>query len=81
MASTSAEALGWLECHLAELGDTTLFMAPILAARHRGRGVLIGAFAILTTVTLLTLFLGFGLKLLIDVQRLGADAASARPRP
>ena len=82
---------------LAELGDKTFFMALILAARHRGRDVFIGAFTALTAVTLLslglgyglrellpptvvpwlaaTLFLGFGLKLLIDAQDMGADEA------
>jgi putative Ca2+/H+ antiporter (TMEM165/GDT1 family) len=82
---------------LAELGDKTFFMALILAARHRGRDVFIGAFAALTAVTLISLglgyglrellpaavvpwlaaalFLGFGLKLLVDAQRMGADEA------
>ena len=82
---------------LAELGDKTFFMALILAARHRGRDVFIGAFAALTAVTLLSLalgyglrellppaavpwlaaalFLGFGLKLLVDAQRMRADEA------
>ena len=82
---------------LAELGDKTFFMALILAARHRGRDVFIGAFMALTAVTLLSLglgyglrellpptvvpwlaavlFLGFGVKLLIDAQRMGADEA------
>jgi putative Ca2+/H+ antiporter (TMEM165/GDT1 family) len=82
---------------LAELGDKTFFMALILAARHRGRDVFIGAFGALTAVTLLSLglgyglrellpatlvpwlaaalFLGFGVKLLIDAQRMGADEA------
>ena len=55
LAFTSAEALGWLECDLAELDDKTFFMALTLEARHRGRGVLIGAFATLTTVTLFSL--------------------------
>jgi putative Ca2+/H+ antiporter (TMEM165/GDT1 family) len=82
---------------LAELGDKTFFMALILAARHRGRDVFIGAFAALTAVTLLSLglgyglrellpatvvpwlaaalFLGFGFKLLVDAQGMGADEA------
>jgi len=82
---------------LAELGDKTFFMALILAARHRGRDVFVGAFAALTAVTLISLglgyglrellpptvvpwlaaalFLGFGLKLLIDAQRMRADEA------
>ena len=82
---------------LAELGDKTFFMALILAARHRGRDVFIGAFAALTAVTLLSLglgyglrellpptvvpwlaaalFLGFGVKLLIDAQDMRADEA------
>ena len=82
---------------LAELGDKTFFMALILAARHRGRDVFIGAFTALTAVTLLSLglgyglrellpptvvpwlaamlFLGFGLKLLVDAQGMGADEA------
>ena len=84
---------------LAELGDKTFFMALILATRHRGRDVFIGAFAALTAVTLLSLalgyglrellppavvpwlaallFLAFGLKLLIDAQRMGAHQAEA----
>ncbi len=83
---------------LAELGDKTFFMALILAVRHRGRWVFLGAFAALTAVTLISLalgyglrellpptvvpwlaailFLGFGLKLLIDAQGMGADAAT-----
>jgi putative Ca2+/H+ antiporter (TMEM165/GDT1 family) len=83
---------------LAELGDKTFFMALILAVRHRGRWVFLGAFAALTAVTLISLalgyglrellpptvvpwlaaalFLGFGLKLLIDAQAMAADAAS-----
>ena len=82
---------------LAELGDKTFFMALILAARHRGRDVFIGAFAALTAVTLISLglgyglrellppsvvpwlaaalFLGFGVKLVIDAQRMGANEA------
>jgi putative Ca2+/H+ antiporter (TMEM165/GDT1 family) len=82
---------------LAELGDKTFFMALILAARHRGRDVFIGAFGALTAVTLISLglgyglrellpatvvpwlaaalFLGFGVKLLIDAQRMRADEA------
>lgn len=82
---------------LAELGDKTFFMALILAARHRGRDVFLGAFAALTAVTLLSLglgyglrellpatvvpwlaavlFLGFGIKLLIDAQGMGAQEA------
>ena len=82
---------------LAELGDKTFFMALILAARHRGRYVFIGAFTALTAVTLLSLglgyglrellpptvvpwlaamlFLGFGLKLLVDAEGMGADEA------
>jgi len=82
---------------LAELGDKTFFMALILAARHRGRDVFIGAFAALTAVTLISLglgyglrellpatvvpwlaaalFLGFGMKLLFDAQRMRADEA------
>jgi len=82
---------------LAELGDKTFFMALIMAARHRGRDVFIGAFAALTAVTLISLglgyglrellppsvvpwlaaalFLGFGVKLVIDAQRMGANEA------
>ncbi len=82
---------------LAKLGDKTFFMALILAARHRGRDVFIGAFMALTAVTLLSLglgyglrellpptvvpwlaavlFLGFGLKLLVDAQGMRADEA------
>jgi putative Ca2+/H+ antiporter (TMEM165/GDT1 family) len=82
---------------LAELGDKTFFMALILAARHRGRDVFIGAFAALTAVTLISLglgyglrellpamvvpwlaaalFLGFGVKLLIDAQGMRAHEA------
>jgi putative Ca2+/H+ antiporter (TMEM165/GDT1 family) len=47
---------------LAELGDKTFFMALILATRHRGRDVFLGAFAALTAVTLLSLALGYGLR-------------------
>jgi putative Ca2+/H+ antiporter (TMEM165/GDT1 family) len=50
---------------LAELGDKTFFMALILAARHRGRDVFIGAFAALTAVTLISLGLGYGLRELL----------------
>lgn len=82
---------------LAELGDKTFFMALILAARHRGRDVFLGAFAALSAVTLISLglgyglrellpatvvpwlaaalFVGFGLKLLVDAQDMGADEA------
>lgn len=82
---------------LAELGDKTFFMALILAARHRGRDVFLGAFGALTAVTLISLglgyglrellpptvvpwlaaalFLGFGVKLVIDAQRMGAHEA------
>lgn len=82
---------------LAELGDKTFFMALILAARHRGRDVFIGAFAALAAVTLISLglgyglrellpatvvpwlaaalFLGFGVKLIVDAQGMGADEA------
>jgi putative Ca2+/H+ antiporter (TMEM165/GDT1 family) len=82
---------------LAELGDKTFFMALILAARHRGRDVFIGAFAALTAVTLISLglgyglrellpatvvpwlaaalFVGFGLKLLVDAQGMAANEA------
>ena len=48
---------------LAELGDKTFFMALILAARHRGRDVFIGAFTALTAVTLISLGLGYGLQI------------------
>jgi putative Ca2+/H+ antiporter (TMEM165/GDT1 family) len=82
---------------LAELGDKTFFMALILAARHRGRDVFIGACAALPAVTLISLglgyglrellpatvvpwlaaalFIGFGLKLLVDAQGMGANEA------
>ena len=82
---------------LAELGDKTFFMALILAARHRGRDVFLGAFGALTAVTLISLglgyglrellpptvvpwlaaalFLGFGVKLVIDAQRMSAHEA------
>ena len=82
---------------LAELGDKTFFMALILAARHRGRDVFIGAFGALAAVTLISLglgfglqkllptdvlpwlaallFLGFGIKLLVDAQGMAADEA------
>ena len=50
---------------LAELGDKTFFMALILAARHRGRDVFIGAFAALAAVTLISLGLGYGLRELL----------------
>ena len=81
---------------LAELGDKTFFMALILATRHRGRYVFLGAFAALAAVTVISLGVGyglrellpasvvpwlaaglftlFGLKLLVDAQRMGADA-------
>jgi putative Ca2+/H+ antiporter (TMEM165/GDT1 family) len=81
---------------LAELGDKTFFMALILATRHRGRYVFLGAFAALAAVRLISLgvgyglrellpmsvlpwlaaalFTAFGLKLLVDAQRMGADA-------
>jgi Ca2+/H+ antiporter, TMEM165/GDT1 family len=81
---------------LAELGDKTFFMALILATRHRGRYVFIGAFAALAAVTLVSLAVGyglrellpprllpwlaaglfslFGLKLLLDAQRMGSDS-------
>jgi len=49
---------------LAELGDKTFFMALILATRHRPRHVFFGAFAALTAVTLISLGLGYGLRLL-----------------
>ena len=50
---------------LAELGDTTFFMALILAVRHRARWVFIGSFAALTAVTLISLALGYGLRELL----------------
>jgi putative Ca2+/H+ antiporter (TMEM165/GDT1 family) len=50
---------------LAELGDKTFFVALILAARHRGRWVFIGAFAALAAVTVLSLLVGFGLRELL----------------
>ena len=50
---------------LAELGDKTFFMALILATRHRGRQVFIGAFAALAVVTLLSLGVGYGLRELL----------------
>jgi len=50
---------------LAELGDKTFFVALILAARHRGRWVFIGAFAALASVTVLSLVVGFGLRELL----------------
>jgi len=50
---------------LAELGDKTFFMALILAVRHRGRWVFLGAFAALTAVTLISLALGYGLRELL----------------
>ncbi len=49
---------------LAELGDKTFFMALILATRHAHRWV----------------FLGFGIKLLVDAGRLSADAAQQEQR-
>ncbi|MCP9790987.1 TMEM165/GDT1 family protein [Vulcanococcus limneticus] len=82
---------------LAELGDKTFFMDLILAARHRGRDVFLGAFAALAAVTLISLglgyglrellpaavvpwlaavlFLGFGIKLIVDAQGLADDEA------
>ena len=53
---------------LAELGDKTFFMALILAARHRGRDVFLGAFAALTAVTLMSLGLGYGLRELLPTR-------------
>jgi putative Ca2+/H+ antiporter (TMEM165/GDT1 family) len=50
---------------LAELGDKTFFMALILATRHRGRYVFIGAFAALAAVTLVSLAVGYGLRELL----------------
>ena len=50
---------------LAELGDKTFFMALILAARHRGRDVFIGAFGALAAVTMISLGLGYGLRELL----------------
>ena len=50
---------------LAELGDKTFFMALILAVRHRARWVIVGAFAALTAVTLISLGLGYGLRELL----------------
>ncbi len=82
---------------LAELGDKTFFVALLLAARHRGRWVFLGAFLALAAVTLISLgvgyglrtllpaavvpwlaaalFGGFGLKLLVDAQTMGGEAA------
>ena len=87
---------------LAELGDKTFFMALILAARHRGRDVFVGAFGALAAVTLISLgfgyglrallpasvvpwlaavlFLGFGVKLLVDAQGMGVDEADDEAR-
>ena len=53
---------------LAELGDKTFFVALILAARHRGRWVFIGAFAALAAVTTLSLVVGFGLRELLPAR-------------
>ncbi|MCP9771610.1 TMEM165/GDT1 family protein [Synechococcus sp. Tobar12-5m-g] len=50
---------------LAELGDKTFFVAMILAARHRGRWVFLGAFGALAAVTLLSLAMGYGLRELL----------------
>ncbi|APD47497.1 TMEM165/GDT1 family protein [Synechococcus sp. CS-602] len=50
---------------LAELGDKTFFVAMLLAARHRGRWVFIGAFSALAAVTLISLALGYGLRELL----------------
>ncbi|TVS03453.1 MAG: TMEM165/GDT1 family protein [Cyanobium sp. PLM2.Bin73] len=50
---------------LAELGDKTFFMALILATRHRGRYVFVGAFAALAAVTLISLGVGYGLRELL----------------
>jgi len=87
---------------LAELGDKTFFMALILAARHRGRDVFIGAFGALTAVTMISLglgyglrellppslmpwlaallFIGFGIKLLLDAQSMGTGEAEEEER-
>lgn len=61
---------------LAELGDKTFFMALILAARHRGRFVFIGAFAALAAVTLISLGLGYGLRELMPASMVPWLAAS-----
>ncbi|CAK6693116.1 Putative manganese exporter [Synechococcus sp. CBW1107] len=50
---------------LAEVGDKTFFVALLLAARHSGRTVFLGAFAALSAVTLLSLGVGYGLRELL----------------
>jgi putative Ca2+/H+ antiporter (TMEM165/GDT1 family) len=92
--SVAAVGASFTAITLAELGDKTFFMALILATRHRGRHVFIGAFAALAAVTLISLGMGyglqkllpaavmpwlaallftlFGLKLIVDAQRMGA---------
>lgn len=93
--SVAAVGASFTAITLAELGDKTFFMALILATRHRGRYVFIGAFAALAAVTLISLGMGyglqkllpasvvpwlaallftlFGLKLIVDAQRMGAS--------
>ena len=94
-SALAAFGSGLTAISLAELGDKTFFVALILAARHRGRWVFLGAFAALALVTVLSLavghglrqllpesvvpwlaaalFLGFGIKLLVEAQLMVAD--------
>jgi putative Ca2+/H+ antiporter (TMEM165/GDT1 family) len=93
--SVAAVGASFTAITLAELGDKSFFMALILATRHRGRHVFLGAFAALAAVTLISLGMGyglqkllpaavvpwlaallftlFGLKLIVDAQRMGAN--------
>jgi putative Ca2+/H+ antiporter (TMEM165/GDT1 family) len=61
---------------LAELGDKTFFMALILATRHRGRHVFLGAFSALAAVTLISLGVGYGLRELLPASLLPWLAAA-----
>ena len=56
---------GFTAITLAEIGDKTFFVALLLAARHSGRAVFLGAFAALSAVTLLSLGVGYGLRELL----------------
>ncbi len=98
--SVAAVGASFTAITLAELGDKTFFMALILATRHRGRYVFVGAFVALAAVTLISLGMGyglqkllpasvvpwlaallftlFGLKLIVDAQRMGVDDEEER---
>jgi Ca2+/H+ antiporter, TMEM165/GDT1 family len=74
--SLAAVGASFTAITLAELGDKTFFMALILATRHRGRLVFIGAFAALAVVTLISLGLGYGLRELLPATLLPWLAAA-----